>query len=291
MVWPMDLIKDEFGSKTRHVFNVKTRKGSSRHLSLCLKQHDKGRKGSDVPESPIRISLCTTCRNRAYQFKQVFDQNLSRILAIDGVEWVILNYNSSDDLHSFILGRLGEAKGRIIYVRDKSAASWHSCIAKNIAHRMATGDILMNLDCDNYVGNALTIIRNKLRKNVGALHLWSGENYDGTFGRIAVKKEHFLAAGGYDESFYPMAYQDTDLLFRLHAMGIVIERDFCRRRLALINSKNDSVLHCRTDGMTWEQFYIANRNKSLANLRAGNLIANTGRDWGTGDLEYFAVSA
>jgi glycosyltransferase involved in cell wall biosynthesis len=233
----------------------------------------------------MRISLCTTCHNRAYQFKQVFDQNLSAVLNDADVEWVILNYNSNDDLDSFMLSRLSDANGKIVYAREKTAQSWHSSIAKNISHKIASGDALMNLDCDNYIGNALEIIRSKLRGNLGGLHLWSGWYGDGTYGRIVVRKQHFFAAGGYDESFYPMAHQDTDLLYRLCTMGIEIRQYLCEREMALTNTKADSILHCRTGGMTWEQFYIANRNKSLANLRASNLIANIGHEWGAGDLE------
>ena len=262
---------------------------SARRTGLYSTKYDAGEDDANDSESPMRISLCTTCRNRAYQLKRVFDQNLSNILALDDVEWVILNYNSCDDLHSFMLSRLSEGKEKIVYIRERSAPSWHSSIAKNIAHRAAAGDILMNLDCDNYLDDALAIIRSKFRGKIGGLHLWSGRSGDGTYGRIAVKREYFLKVGGYDESFYPMAYQDTDLLGRLSAMGVLIKQYSCGHRTALTNTKTDSILNCRTEGMTWRQFYSANRNQSLANLQAGNLIANVGHEWGTGDLEFFTT--
>jgi hypothetical protein len=285
----MDLIGKRFRFRAARVSNVETRNATLNHVGLYLKQHDENDEGSDVPEVPVRISLCTTCRNRTDQLKQVFDQNLSAILADADAEWVILNYNSCDDLDSFIQSRLDDAKGKILYVREKSAQSWHSSIAKNIAHRTATGEVLMNLDCDNFVGNALKTIRNKLKGKIGGLHLWSGSNGDGTYGRIVVRKRYFLAAGGYDESFYPMAHQDTDLLNRLNAMGVIIGRYSCGRGKAIKNTKVESILHCQTGGMTWEQFREANMLISQTNLRSGNLIANAGRKWGTGDLEIFAV--
>jgi hypothetical protein len=285
----MDLIGNRFRFGATRVSNVEARSDSPKHVGLYLKQHDTDDKGSDVPEVPVRISLCTTCRNRVHQLKHVFDRNLSTVLADADAEWVILNYNSSDDLDSFVLSRLDDSKGKILYVREKSAQSWHSSIAKNIAHRTASGEVLMNLDCDNYIGNALKTIRNKLKGKIGGLHLWSGRNGDGTYGRIVVRRQYFLAAGGYDESFYPMAHQDTDLLNRLNAMGVIIGRYSCGRGKALKNTKIESILHCQLDGMTWEQFREANMLMSQTNLRSGNLIANAGREWGTGDLEIFAV--
>src|ERR1700722_6590774 len=124
------------------------------------------------------ISLCTTCHNRAHQLKAVFEHNLSRVLRDSNAEWIILNYNSQDDLDSFILERLGQCGGCVRYVRERSGRSWHARIAKNIAHRAARGDILMNLDCDNRLGDCLAILREEVRGPIGGLHNWSGRPGD-----------------------------------------------------------------------------------------------------------------
>ena len=167
----------------------------------------------------MRISLCTTCFNRAGQLKHVFESNLDVLRGEESVEWLILNYNSQDDLDEFMLPILQYKEFNIRYFKEISGRSWHMSLAKNISHKLASGDILMNLDCDNRIGEALDQIREAFTVNVGGLHLWSGRYGDGTCGRKANIRELFFNIGGYDESFRPMAYQDEDLLARLRDMG------------------------------------------------------------------------
>src|SRR5580658_6460795 len=123
----------------------------------------------------MRVSFCTTCHNRAFQLKTVFEQNLRTVLAEDDVEWIILNYNSTDDIDDFIFAKLSTSANRIVYARETSGRLWHSSIAKNIAHKLGTGDILMNLDCDNYISDATCVIRKIFAGAVGALQMFSGD--------------------------------------------------------------------------------------------------------------------
>ena len=76
----------------------------------------------------------------------------------------------------------------------------------------------MNLECDNFIHNSLEAIRSSRLKIV---HHWSGEIGDGTHGRISVDRDAFYSLGGYDESFYPMGYQDTDFLNRALGLSLI----------------------------------------------------------------------
>ena len=115
-------------------------------------------------------------------------------------------------------------------------------IAKNVPHRFATGDIVVNLDGDNFLQrNDSRILRhyfNQLPKlifqqtwcNLALINMFRSlklnpENYDtqswnvfgtnrGTFGRISMKRSDFMSMGGYNEQMLNMGNQDTDLLFR-----------------------------------------------------------------------------
>lgn len=233
------------------------------------------------------ISFCTACHNRAHQLKAVFSANLGIVLAEPGVQWVILNYNSRDDLHEFLSRRIAKSGGKIIYLRETSARHWHASVAKNIAHKAADGEIVMNLDCDNFIGDAVQKIRSAPVPISGVLHLWSGDHGDGTYGRIALSKDQFLTAGGYDERFFPMGYQDTDLLRRLEAKGLNVARAGCSGGLALRNTKAESIAFCGIEDMSWEQFRTANQARSAENLAAGRFIANAGVPWGCGRVERF----
>jgi hypothetical protein len=150
----------------------------------------------------IDISFCTTCCNRAYQLKEIFEANVAIIANEPASEWIILNFSSSDDLDPFVMDRLPRLPNRIRYVRETSGYPWHSSIAQNMAHRFGQGRILVNSDSDNFFGDSISTINEHFRQGCKVLHLWSGIYRDGTFGRIGLTKELFYRVGGYDESIY-----------------------------------------------------------------------------------------
>jgi hypothetical protein len=232
-----------------------------------------------------KVSFCTTCSNRSHQLKQVFDDNARKVAESPGTEWVIVNYNSSDDLDNYLLSRLPHVSERILYFRETSRRPWHVSVAKNIAHRVASGEVLMNLDCDNTISNAADVIRVYAMSGCKVLHMWSGKLGDGTYGRIAIAKDVFHALGGYDESFYPMGYQDYDLVRRATAAGVLGRRLQCPPGMALPNTKEESIRHCGIKGMTWDDFNRANRARSLSNVAAGRLVANSPHGWAPMKIE------
>jgi hypothetical protein len=233
-----------------------------------------------MPDTNIPlISFCSTCANRAYQLKQTFAANARLVSEHLNVEWVILNYSSNDDLDAFMASELAASSDRIRYARQLGERNWHASVAKNIAHRLARGQFLVNLDCDNFIGDAIGTIQTYLDQGIKLLHLWSGQYHDGTFGRIGMLSELFLELGGYDESFHPMGFQDGDLLRRAAAHGIPIIHVPCASHLAIPNTKEESIRHCSVEGYTWRDYDRLNRQKSQANLVANHLRANTATPW------------
>jgi hypothetical protein len=222
----------------------------------------------------MNISFCTTCANRFYQLEQTFESNLNIIIEHPNTQWVILNYNSKDELHEFMLKQLPFLPSRIIYARSTSNKPWHISVAKNMAHRLGSGEVLVNLDCDNFIGNAVEIISSKLTRSVQMLHLWSGTYRDGSWGRIALAKDVFYALGGYDESFYPMGYDDRDLLERAIAYGISVVHFPCVSKPAIQNSKEDSIKYCTIRGLNLKSYVRLNKKKSQFNIAAKYLVAN-----------------
>lgn len=237
----------------------------------------------------MKISFCTTCGNRLHQLQQTFEQNLAVISRTPGVEWVIVNFNSRDALHEFMLDRLPGLPANVVYARDPAERPWHMAIAKNIAHRAASGDLLVNLDCDNFIGAAADVLRDALARSVQAVHLWSGVSGDGTCGRIAVARDVFHALGGYDESFHPVGHEDLDLLKRIRARGIAVEDHPCPAGSAIMNSKEEGMQHCSAPGLTWIESRDRNKAQSNLNIAEGRIVANLGKAWGRADLEWFRL--
>lgn len=247
----------------------------------------------------IQISFCTTCCNRAHQLTQILEENAAIIAADPELEWVILNYNSTDELHDQVMAKLPQLSPRVIYARVQDGRRWHASVAKNMAHRLGSGNILYNLDNDNRINTAPEDCRRAFARS-SMLHQWSGYNRegqqsskditthftppvsvsklppkgDGSYGRIASKRELFHRLRGYDESFYPMGAQDTDLLLRGHITVDSVPWIPCKPGMSILNTKEESLINCDTNGMVWEEMNIANWAKSQANIIAGVFAVN-----------------
>lgn len=226
---------------------------------------------------PPRISFCTTCRDRTYQLRRVFDRNIDSLLAHPQIEWVLLNYASRDDLHEFVMSRLAALPSRFVYAWLASDRPWHLSVAKNSVHRLGCGSILANLDCDNCIGDAVALITEKLISEAVVLHMWTGEAHDGSCGRIALHASTFHTLGGYDEGMRPMGYQDKDLLARAAAANFQVVSATAARGQTVRNGKAESVRACG-DGReaTWEKYNTYNRKRSQANIDARIYTANNG---------------
>ena len=198
-----------------------------------------GKEGSfnthSMPKDAPLISFCSTCRDRLWQAEYTIPSNLAIAHSWDSVEFVLLDYGSTDGLAEW-LATLDASLRRILRYYRTEAQEYNCPHAKNMAHRLSHGEILYNLDVDNFLHPAVfKELREVLCEPNVVLHAWSGKLFDGTFGRIATTRGDFYETRGYDESFEKMGYQDTDLLARLKRMG----RKVCHSKLPSQAIPND----------------------------------------------------
>jgi hypothetical protein len=225
----------------------------------------------------FKISFCTTCKNRLWQLNQTMPQNLAAIEADGCAELVLLNYNSEDELDVWIRQfRSAIEAGTLLYIHERSAPYFHAPKAKNLAHFAATGEFVVNLDGDNFIGGMIATYRRFWTDNADAvIHTFSGIWRDGTFGRIGLAKRHFLALGGYDEEMFAV-FEDRDLLLRAEALGL----DYIRLEQKGVPPIPNDVAHNRLySGMeaTPDNLLELNRARSAENIRIGRLVANSER--------------
>lgn len=131
-----------------------------------------------------------------------------------------MDYGSSDGLSDWVWQNLTSyiENNKLLFFEVTNEVRWNVARAKNLAHRLARGNYLFNLDADNFVTSAdISVIKHVAEMGLPA-HQWSGVLADGSFGRIGVSAELFKTVGGYDETFLPMGHQDIDFLNRLVAM-------------------------------------------------------------------------
>lgn len=177
--------------------------------------------GQEIYNDPYsKISICTTCMGRTMHLKKTYIKNIEDNLSYPNIEFVLLNFGSNDSMDAWVREHLKEYinRGIVMYYHTQEPRKFHASKAKNLSHRLSSGEILVNLDADNYLGKDFAFFTNYLfqrKKNIFLHFSGRGFRYYDTCGRIAVKREDFFKVGGYNEAFKSMAYQDIDFIKRL----------------------------------------------------------------------------
>lgn len=254
----------------------------------------------------MKISFCTTSKNRLYQLRKTLPVNL-RHAKRDGleVEFVLVDFGSTDGTIPWVLKHFNAdiRSGLLRLFSCDSVDKFHASICKNTAHSLATGGIVVNLDIDNFIGRGgVRHILQQFQQHGEDIvyQQFCGAWDSGNYGRISCLKKYFDAIGGYDESFWPMGYQDTDLIKRLrtaHSLRLIYQStDFLTRmknrfkyrilrqktfRTSRFNSaiKNNKTKSMQDHGTSLELYHSwdkENGKRSAENIKAGRYIANNG---------------
>jgi hypothetical protein len=160
----------------------------------------------------------------------------------NGGAFVVLDYNDQDGLADYIQSehRKDLNAGRLIYYRYKDGNGFKMAHAKNMAHRCAMlegADILVTLDADNYTGPGfVNYVKNQFQADPALSFLAPdftalpprGQRFNkenplrlgrGFAGRMAIRAQDFIKAGGYNEIFDTWRGEDIDLIARLGRLG------------------------------------------------------------------------
>lgn len=187
------------------------------------------------------VSYCITCKNRVGHLQQTLRANLDAEADDPFVEFVLLNYQSEDGLAEWVQANFAAeiANGRLVHAYHAPAPFFQMAHAKNLAHRIGSGEILCNLDADNFLprghasmlretlGDAQNGILVKRKPSSLALVfdrqirrlLHQRRQPSGLSGRIAVHREMFMRLGGYDERLSSWGGDDLDFTLRARDAG------------------------------------------------------------------------
>lgn len=231
------------------------------------------------------LSFCITCKNRLHQICQILRKSLDDNRGgQDVIEFVLVDFGSTDGLHEWLGDNFIEdiENGYLKCYYTDELPYWHASVAKNTAHALATHEIVVNLDCDNFTGirGGKFVIDNILKygRKSCFLHQFSNQVGDGSFGRIAVAKKTFFEMGGYDESLGPYGCEDVNLLQRLWLKGYAyMHLPDKKYNKALFNTKEEGISNVNTDE-DWLQLILKSRRISLQNIFSGKLVANAGKE-------------
>ena len=148
---------DELRSIIDNLFDYRTHHHHHHHH-----RHHHGRwTAGPLPEEPImektRIAFCTTCKGRLQHLMQTIPENLKDNASYRNAVFVVVDYGGQDKLAEFCSENYPEEvkSGRLVVYTYPSQEPFKMAHAKNMAHRLGIlegGDILCNLDADNFLG-------------------------------------------------------------------------------------------------------------------------------------------
>ncbi len=188
-----------------------------------------------------KISICTVCMNRLHHLSQTLPVNIAENSSLN-LEFVVLNYNSKDDMDNWIKNNMSShlESGLLRYYKTEEPEYFSIAHSKNMATKLATGDIICNIDADNFAGPDYV-------KWVGESFEATGPNtvittirkdaipYRDQGGKLCFSKALFQAVHGYDESLIGYGMDDVDFSNRLENAGgqrVFIEQEKYLRYIA-----------------------------------------------------------
>lgn len=172
-----------------------------------------------------KVSYISQCKGRLWQLKQVFHINLVALKSIDA-EWLILDFNSPDGLIEWIKSQHDAQSflksGQLKIFELTKEFQYSIPLAKNLAHSLASGQVVFNLDIDNQIADSYA-----LAKDIDSRSALVCENKPrtGRYGRIALTKENFIWLGGYDLELFGAGFHDVNLVERLKFLSFIIIQD------------------------------------------------------------------
>jgi glycosyltransferase involved in cell wall biosynthesis len=226
--------------------------------------------------------------NRLHHLAYTLLFNLKAASSIDS-EIILLDYGSTDGLVEWIQNNWDQFQnfsqsGRFRFFRTSEPKYFFAAHAKNVAHKAASGDILCNIDADNYlIPGFPEFLLNEFSKEKQIIVPSFPQDPDGnhgTCGKIAVTKEIFYSVNGYDESQNQgWGWDDTNFQFRARMhnnLQIVSCPIFFNKSIS--HSNDERVANYPNKNI------IETQEMSVINLnlihQEKKYVANLDKDWG-----------
>lgn len=225
-----------------------------------------------------KISLCTTCMNRAEDIKKTLPRNIKYNEDYPNLEFVILDYNSQDDLEEWVKNNMMEhiETGRVVYCKTSTPKFYSMTKSRNLAFKMASGDTVHNLDADNYTHDGFATHLNVLANQFTEKVIFSkGRNM--LRGRLGFWKHEFMdELKGYNEEIEDYGRDDHDLLNRAWMAGYTLAQ-FGGQYYSNTGSKSHQMDSMKVKD--WKLSELRNELQMLQGMVKGRIKGNRA-EWG-----------
>ena len=166
--------------------------------------------------------------NRLMHLRETLPANIDGNKHHPNVEFVVLDYNSRDGMEDWIRSHMYEyiESGLLKYYKTYDPVHFHMSHSRNMAFRLASGNVICLVDADNYTGAGYaewvdTIFTghgtNTIITTISKDHMLGNGD---TAGRLCFGREVLYRAKGFDESLVGYGVEDLDLANRLDKAGV-----------------------------------------------------------------------
>lgn len=201
----------------------------------------------------LKISLCTSVKDRFEHLQTTFLRNIEDNASSSNCEFVLLNYNCPDPrTERWVKNHLQPYinLGKVNYYFYPDAKHFEMAHSRNLSFRLAQGDVVCNIDADNFIGSGFVAYVSAVLSQSDAF-LRGPRDGRGLAGRICVKREYWKAVGGYDERMKNWGLEDIDFAKRLSLLGLtqkyILWENFCR---TILHSDEIRTRHLSQDKQT-----------------------------------------
>jgi hypothetical protein len=166
----------------------------------------------------LKISFCTVAMNRIHHVQNTLIKNMTDNAGdADKIEFVLMDYNSTDGLEAWVKKKCTKyiEAGILKYYKTNDPAYFNRSHSRNMAFKLATGDIICNVDADNFLGEGFAEYVFEEFSKDNSIFLIANNRQKDTLGRVCVKKRDFYAINGYNEEFEGYGFEDTEFYERL----------------------------------------------------------------------------
>ncbi len=168
------------------------------------------------------VSLCTSVKDRLEHLQKTFLINIKDNQNYPNCEFVLLNYNCPDPKTEEWVRTTLEPyinSGKVNYYYYPDSKTFDRAYARNLAFRLAQGEIVCNVDADNFTGKGF-VAYISAALSCGDVFLSGPLDGRGLGGRICVRRKDWEIVGGFDERFRSYGFEDLDFANRLYMSGL-----------------------------------------------------------------------